>query len=125
MCNKPNIDWTKTLEAFDPDSPGRLPRPAKLLADNYRLKSGLTCRLVLVENEDHTSIHLYHHNGTKAQPFTPELRNKTKKVTKWYNLYDDGPCSIYFDTEKEAKRNCKQSWHKFIETREVDIEVPE
>ena len=121
MCNKPNIDWTKTLEVFDPCSPGRLPRPAKVLCDNYRLKSGLTCRLVLVEYEHHTSTHLYHHNGTTAQPFTPELRNKTKKVTKWYNLWTDRPGHCYYDSEAEAKSLTKLA-DGSVATLSIEIE---
>lgn len=126
MCNKPQIDWTKTLEVIDPDSPGRLPRPAKLLVDNYRLKPGLACRLVLVENERDTTVHLYHHDGTIASPFSPELRNKTKKVVKWYNLYTDRPGGGYWETEKEAKSLIiGDLFRGYIETRSVDIEVPE
>lgn len=124
MCNKPPIDWTKTLEVFDPDNPGRSPRPAKLLVDNYRMKSGFVCRLVLVENEDHTTTYLYHRDGTFASLYCPELRNKTKKVTKWYNLYTDGPGARYRESESEAVRHIAHT-RSYVRTCIAQIEVPE
>ena len=124
MCNKPNIDWTKTLEVFDPDSPGRLPRPAKLLADNFRLEDGTTCKLVLIEDEDKSHVRLYYHSGTAVFPCNKELRNKTKKVVKWYNLYDDGPGNSYYESEREAVRNVAHT-RSYVRSHFVLIEVPE
>lgn len=122
MCDKPTkpLDWDKKLEAFDPDSPGRLPRPANVLCDNYRLKSGQTCKLVLVENEHESSTFLYHHSGLPVLPYSPVLRNKTKKVTKWYNLWADRPGMRYYDTEVEAVCFATNS----LATLSIEIEEP-
>ena len=89
------LDWDKPLQTTDGHD-------AKVVSRDY-WQGGEICFVVQVHSP---ATHMY--NGDSylkvVDPKTGvgmgiNLRNKTRKVTKWYNLYADRPGFVYFDNE--------------------------
>jgi hypothetical protein len=116
------FDWDKPFEAFL-ESGAVL--NARLLSSDYKY-SGLTLRVVQVERgANSSSVHTYHENGApRYGGDAPPLRNKTRKVEKWYNVYRSYPGSTYFSSREEAARQAARSLSPLLETRSIEIEEP-
>lgn len=116
---KPNIDWDKPFEAFL-ESGAVL--NARLLSSDYK-RDGLTFRVVQVEHAYRSEVCTYYENGTPRYN-APLLRNKVKKVTKWYNLYADRPGFVYFDNEESARGSVWENSPP-LATLPIEFEEPE
>jgi hypothetical protein len=121
MRDWPEINWRLPLEVvFDGEN---YPRCASLLFEHYRLDNGTTCNLVLIQEHYQSRTALYHHGGepVEATQVNWVLRNKMHKVTRWYNLYTNGPGITYYNSHQEALDGAAGDR---IATLSVDIEVP-
>jgi hypothetical protein len=123
MCNnisKPTLDWSKPWQTMDGQD-------AKLISDNYRTSCGLK-RLVQIEFLNYSTSFLYDQCGTlfnKHSTLSPDLtlRNKTRKVTKWYNLYRSGPGGLFYTTREDANHRSNHALD-LLEIRKIEIEEP-
>ena len=120
MCNntnKPTLDWDKPLQTVDGQD-------AKLVSDNYRTAEGPQ-RLVQVEFSNRSMTYIYDKYGSPINSSSTDLtlRNKTRKVTKWYNVYTSGPGGVFFNTREDAAYNSARKL-SFLEIRSIEIEVP-
>lgn len=119
------LDWDKPFEAFL-ESGAVL--NARLLSSDYKHDS-LTYRVVQVERGNHSAVYTYHENGTpRYNGEAPPLRNKTRKVTRWLNLYNLAPGVKYFldaDDAEQAGRETDSFAHgRYLKTISVELEVP-
>ena len=120
MCNntnKPTLDWGKPLQTMDGQD-------AKLVSDNYRTLDGPQ-RLVQIEFLNRSMSYLYDKYGNTINSIGLDLklRNKTRKVTKWYNLYRSGPGGIFHTTREDATRRSSLVL-ELLEVRSIEIEEP-
>ena len=124
MCNntsKPALDWGKPLQTMDGQD-------AKLVSDNYRTFEGPK-RLVQVEFLNCSASYLYDKYGipVMVNPLNLSsgliLRNKTRKVTKWYNLYKLVPGAEYYNSESVARSHISIP-HQHLATLSIEIEEP-
>jgi len=114
---KPNIDWDKplqTAEGFD----------AVLLTKEF-MYGGKSVYCVVIDSVcGYSRTFLYRENGDPITITSPTIKNKTRKVTKWYNLYTDRPGFVYFDNEESA-RGCEWKGSPPRATLPIEIEEPE
>lgn len=116
-----SIDWDKPIETTDG-------RPAKVISRDYKSRHWAAHRaydiVVQFEGEGESKIGFYTPEGRPvyAYPF-PLLRNKTKKVTVWYNLYAEQPGVMYMDHEESARSSTLYG-KRPLKTLSVEIEVP-
>jgi len=120
MCNntsKPTLDWGKPLQTADGHD-------AKLVSDNYRTSEGLQ-RLVQIEFANRSMSYLYDKYGNSLGYGNRDLtlRNKTRKVTKWYNLWTYGPGSQYHD-DKVAAYKAVVGRSDHLAALSIEIEEP-
>ena len=120
MCNntsKPTLDWDKPLQTMDGHD-------AKLVSDNYRTYYGPQ-RLVQVEFLNRSMSYFYdkYGNAIGSMGLDLKLRNKTRKVTKWYNLYRLVPGAEYYNSESEARSHISIP-HQHLATLSIEIEEP-
>ena len=113
------LDWNKplqTAEGFD----------AVLLTKEF-MYGGKSVNCVMIDSVcGYSRTFLYRENGSPITITSPAIKNKTRKVTKWYNLYTDRPGGGYWKTEQEAKALAHdQEARTYIETRTIEIEEPE
>ena len=120
------LDWDRRLECLkDGEVLG-----AKLVSSDYKGCDGVVYRLVQVEKARHprppySAVYAYHEDGApRYVGEAPPLRNKVKKVTKWYNLYADRPGFVYFDNEESA-RGSEWKGSPPRATLPIEIEEPE
>jgi hypothetical protein len=117
MCDKPakQLDWGKPLQTADG-------RDAVLLTKEF--ESGFGIRyVVMVASEDSSKLYLYFPDGRPANQWFPPLRNKTRKVTKWYNVYTSGPGGLFYTTREAATQRSNHALD-LLEVRSIEIEEP-
>ena len=118
MCNntsKPTLDWDKSLQTADG-------RDAVLLTRDY--KSYHAPRyVVMCTSYGMSTLHLYLPDGSPDNDHCPPLRNKTRKVTKWYNLYRSGPGGVFYATREDATQRSNRALD-LLEVRSIEIEGP-
>lgn len=111
-----SIDWDKplqTIEGFD----------VVLLTKDF-MYAGKPVYCVMIESVcGYSRTFLYQKDGSPVTISSPSIRNKTKKVVKWINLYSKFPGSRYYDTPEAAKavRDGTEGWADVVP---VEIEVP-
>jgi hypothetical protein len=109
------LDWNKPIETTEG-------YPAKVISTDYK-RAGITHRVVQIEFlHGDSGAHIYRDDG-KTIYNTGQLRNKARKVTKWYNLYADRPGYRYFDTESEARTAMSGGMYR-LATLSIEIEEP-
>jgi hypothetical protein len=116
MCNntsKPALDWGKPLQTADG-------RDAVLLTKEYQNGNGIRYLVMVTSLSGMSVLYNYFPDGDPTAPHNPTLRNKTRKVTKWYNLWSDRPGIRYHDTEAEAAVYGYAS----LATLSIEIEEP-
>lgn len=117
------IDWDKAIETVGG-------KPAKVLSRDFKTKSRAADDIVVqVEDGFGSTLRIYAQDGCPLFG-GPELRNKTRKVTKWSNLWrSTGGASAFiagplWDTEKAANEHGIQS-PRWIKSVEVTWDEPE
>ena len=120
MCNntsKPTLDWGKPLQTADG-------LDAKLVSSDYRTAEGPQ-RLVQVEFSNRSMTYIYDKYGSPINAVSTDLilRNKTRKVTKWYNLYRSGPGGVFYTTREDAIHRSNHALD-LLEVRSIEIEEP-
>lgn len=97
MCDKPTKqpDWDKPLQTTDG-------RDAVLLTKEFKFGSTFYHLVMIPTTLGQSQVHRYHRDGEGYYSNAPVLRNRTKKVTKWYNLWTERPGTRYYDTKEEA-----------------------
>lgn len=115
------LDWGKPFEALLESG---AVQDARLLSSDYR-QGDITYRVVQVEHGCRSAVYTYHENGTpRYNGDAPLLRNKTRKVTKWYNLYAHRPGMLYMDYEETARKSTCDGKLP-LATLPIEIEEPE
>jgi hypothetical protein len=119
MCNntsKPALDWGKPLQTTDG-------RDAVLLTKEYQSGNGIRYVVMVTGESGMSMLHNYFPNGEHVAYHTPTLRNKTRKVKKWYNLWTHNPGSQYYDDHAVAyKAIIGRS--DYLATLSIEIEEP-
>lgn len=114
-----SIDWNKPIETVSG-------KPAKVISRDYKPKHWAAHRAydIVVQWEEgyESKIGFYTPDGRPVYAY-PLLRNKTKKVVKWYNLYADKPGLMYMDNEELARRSTLDGKSP-LATLSIEIEVP-
>ena len=111
-----SIDWDKplqTMEGYD----------VVLLTKEFRYAGKPLCCVMIESVCGYSRTFLYREDGSPVTISSPSIRNKTKKVTKWSNLYraTDGASVFiagpWWDTEKAANEHGSQAsrWIKSVE----------
>lgn len=115
-----SIDWDKPIETVSG-------KPAKVISRDFKSKNRGFDVVVQFEEDCESRMGFYTQEGRPVCA-GPLLRNKTKKVTKWINLYSSFPGSRYYDTSEAAKavrdkavRDGAEGWSAVAP---VEIEVP-
>jgi hypothetical protein len=119
MCNntsKPALDWGKPLQTTDG-------RDAVLLTKEYQSGNGIRYVVMVTGMGGMSMLYNYHPDGEPTNYHAPTLRNKTRKVTKWYNLYRSGPGGIFYTTREDAICRSKHALD-LLEVRNIEIEEP-
>ena len=118
MCDKPTkpLDWDKPLQTTDG-------RDAVLLTKEFKVSSRFLHLVMIPDSLGQSQVLLYHRDGLGYYSNTPVLRNKTRKVTKWYNLWTHRPGHCYYDTEYEAEYMAKE-FEGHVVTLSIEIEEP-
>lgn len=118
MCDKPTkqLDWDKPLQTKDG-------RDAVLLTKEYQSGNGIRYVVMVTGFGGMSMLYNYFPDGDPASPRNPTLRNKTRKVTKWYNLWDNGPGHCYYASEVEAHHYAKGN-PDHVAIRCIEIEEP-
>jgi hypothetical protein len=110
------LDWDKplqTMEGYD----------VVLLTKEF-MYAGKSVYCVMIESVcGYSRTFLYRENGSPVTLSSPSIRNKTKKVVKWYNLYADKPGLVYMDSEEMA-RNSTLRDKPPLATLSFEMEVP-
>ncbi len=117
MCDKPTkqLDWSKPLQTMDGYD-------AVLLTKEYESGYGIR-HVVMVTNKVKSHVHFYCPDGAPTAQSNPTLRNKTRKVTKWYNLYRSGPGGVFYATREDAIQRSNHALD-LLEVRSIEIEEP-
>ena len=118
-----SIDWDKPIETVSG-------KPAKVISRDYKPKhypwAAHRAYDIVVqfegEGESESRIGFYTPEGRPVYAY-PLLRNKTKKVTKWYNLYAEQPGVMYMDHEETARGSTLHGKPP-LKTLSIEIEVP-
>ena len=115
MCDKPTkpLNWDKPLQTLDG-------RDAVLLTKEYQSGNGIRYVVMVTGFGGMSMLYNYFPDGDPTSPHNPTLRNKTRKVTKWYNLWTNRPGKSYYDTEAEAATFGDGS----LATLSIEIEEP-
>ena len=114
--SKPTLDWDKPLQTADK-------REAVLLTKEYRAFSRALYLVMISDSVGNSHLHRYYPDSTGAYYDTPPLRNKTRKVTKWYNLYRSGPGGVFYTTREDATQRSNHALD-LLEVRSIEIEEP-
>jgi hypothetical protein len=109
------IDWNKPIETTSG-------KPAKAVSRDFKSPNRGFDVVVQFEEDCESRLGFYMQDGRPVYA-GPLLRNKTKKVTKWYNLYADKPGLMYMDNEEMARRSTLDGKPP-IATLSTEIEVP-
>jgi hypothetical protein len=121
MCNntnKPTLDWGKPLQTMDGQD-------AKLVSDNFRTHDGPQ-RLVQIEflNRSMSCTYDKYGNPQGCGNLGLTLRNKTRKVTKWYNLWVHNPGAQYYYDRLAAVHVGERDKSNHVATLSIEIEEP-
>jgi hypothetical protein len=113
------LDWDKPIETVSG-------KPAKVVSRDFKSKGRGFDVVVQIEEDYESRLYFYLQDGRPIYAAGPLLRNKPRKVTKWYNLYADRPGGGYWKAEQEAKDlSHGNEARTYIETRSIEIEEPE
>lgn len=110
------IDWDKplqTMEGYD----------VALLTKEFMYAGEPVCCVMIESVCGYSRVFLYRENGSPVTLSSPSIRNKTKKVTKWYNLYADKPGLMYMDNEEMARKSTLHGKLP-LATLSFEMEVP-
>ena len=110
------LDWDKPIETVSG-------KPAKVVSRDFKSKGRGFDVVVQIEEDYESRLYFYLQDGRPVY-VGPLLRNKVKKVTKWYNLYADRPGFVYFDNEESA-RGSEWKGSPPRATLPIEIEEPE
>jgi hypothetical protein len=115
-----SIDWDKPIETVSG-------KPAKVVSRDFKSK-GRGFDVVVQIEEDYESRLCFYLQGGRPVYADPLLRNMTRKVTRWLNLYALAPGVVYFTDLYEAAqagRDTNSTAHgKYLKTISVEMEVP-
>lgn len=110
------LDWDKPIETVSG-------KPAKAVSRDFKSKGRGFDVVVQFEEDYESRLGFYMQDGRPVYA-GPLLRNKVKKVTKWYNLYADRPGFVYFDNEESARGSARPGSSP-LATLSIEIEEPE
>ena len=113
---KKKLDWDRRLETLDG-------RDVVLLTRDYKSYDSPRC-LVMFTSSTMSTLHIYLPDGSPVDEHCPPLRNKPRKVTKWYNLYAHRPGIMYMDYEETARKSTCDGKLP-LATFPIEIEEPE
>jgi hypothetical protein len=112
------LDWNKPIETIEGC-------PAKVISEDYMYK-GKPYRIVQMELPGGNSVtHMYREDGESLYGLGM-LRNKTRKVTRWLNLYENFAGMCYYLSADDAERVGRNThiYGKYLKTISVEVEVP-
>lgn len=97
--------------------------PARIVCFDRKLTEGDRYNLVVLVDVGHCEEAYYvDEAGNELRSGNAySLKMKTKIVTRWYNLYKNGPGN-FFVSEEEAKEGCRSSPSEYLETRSIEFE---